>query len=149
SAGDGWKNIGVGPHFSGNVPWYLLALVICPLVTSFVVVLGNGVRRLSLAGFAQQAYIAGLFAALLRNFMKGIFKETVRRGYLTAKLIRLRLHDLWIYLIVGGVWGAWHFPYYLYCLPCTVLEQVLPVDKVPCALFAFFTLICWSIMYVE
>jgi membrane protease YdiL (CAAX protease family) len=148
-AGDGWKDIGLRPHFSGHIPWYLLALVIYPLVTSFVVILGNALGWLSLAGFDKQAYLTGLFAALLPNFIKNIFEEIVWRGYLTAKLIKLRLHDLWIYLIVGGVWGAWHFPYYLYFLPSTVLEQVLPVDKVPFALFAIFTMICWSIMYVE
>src|SRR5690606_34160799 len=103
----------------------------------------------SLAGFDRQAYLTGFFAALLPNFVKNIFEETVWRGYLAAKLIRLRLNDFRIYLIVGVVWGAWHFPYYLYFLPSTVLEQVLPINKIPFALFAIFTMICWSIMYVE
>lgn len=148
-AGDGWEDIGLSPNFSNNVPWYLVALVIYPLVTLFVVVLGNALGWISLAGFDKEAYLTGFFAVLLPAFVKNIFEEIVWRGYLTAKLIKLRLHDLWIYLIVGGVWGAWHFPYYLYFLPSTVLEQVLPVDKVPFALFAVFTMICWSIMYVE
>lgn len=148
-AEDGWKDIGLQPNFSGNVSWYMLSLMIYPLVTLLMLGLGKALGWIDFSGFDQEVYFSGFLVALLPNFIKNIFEEIVWRGYLTSKLIKLRLNDFWIYLIVGGVWGAWHVPYYLYFLPEASLQQVLPVDRIPFVLFAIFSMICWSIMYVE
>ena len=47
------------------------------------------------------------------NFIKNIFEEFSWRGYLTPKLIELKLNDWFIYIISGLVWALWHAAYYL------------------------------------
>ncbi len=93
--------------------------------------------------------LMGFVSTLLANFIKNIFEESVWRGYLAAKLLKLKAKDIWLYLIVGGVWGIWHLPYYLFFLPESDMYQVLPVDRVVFAIAAIFSMICWSVMFVE
>jgi membrane protease YdiL (CAAX protease family) len=86
---------------------------------------------------------------LLPNFVKNFFEESVWRGYLTTKLLNLKVKDIWLYLVVGGIWGVWHLPYYLCFLPQADINQVLPVGRLTLALVAIASMICWTVMFVE
>jgi len=81
--------------------------------------------------------------------VKNIFEESVWRGYLTTKLLNEKVKDIWLYLIVGLVWGIWHLPYYLCFLPQADMYQVLPVGRLAFALVAIVSMICWTVMFVE
>ena len=148
-AGDGWKDIGLNPNFKGKLKWYFISLIIFPIVTIAILILGKIFGWISFANFRTNAYITGFTSTVVANFIKNLFEESVWRGYLTTKLLKLNKKDFWIYLIVGGVWGAWHLPYYLFFLPQSVMYQILPVDKLVFALIAIMSMLCWTIMFVE
>jgi hypothetical protein len=148
-AGDGWKDIGIKPNFRGNVKWYLISVIIFPVVTLAVLAIGKLSGWINFSNFRIDAYLVGFAGTLVVNFIKNIFEESVWRGYLTAKLLKLKTKDIRIYLIVGGVWGLWHLPYYLYFLPESDMYQVLPFDRFAFALMAILTMIGWSVMFVE
>ena len=148
-AGDGWKDIGLKLNFKGNVKWYIISLLIFPVVTISILAIGKLSGWINFSNFRITAYLMGFTSTLIVNFIKNIYKESVWRGYLAAKLLKLKTKDVWLYLIVGGVWGIWHLPYYLFFLPRSDMYQVLPVDRAVFAIIAVFTMICWSVMFVE
>jgi membrane protease YdiL (CAAX protease family) len=148
-AGDGWKNLGLKPNFKGNAKWYIVAILIYPLVTATVLTIGKAAGWISFANFKTEAFLTGFAVALLPNFVKNIFEEFVWRGYLTAKLLNEKIKDIWLYLIVGGIWGVWHLPYYLHYLPQADMYQILPVGRLAFALIAIVGMTCWTVMFVD
>lgn len=146
---DGWKDIGLKLNIKGNVKWYIISLLIFPIVTISILAIGKLFGWIGFSNFRIKAYLIGFASTLIVNFIKNIFEESVWRGYLTAKLLKLKTKDIWVYLIVGGVWGIWHLPYYLFFLPKSYTYQVLPVSKAVFAIIAVFSMICWSVMFVE
>jgi len=148
-AGDGWNDIGFKPNFKGNIKWYLVSLIIFPIVTAFVLFIGKIFGWINFSNLRVNNYLLVFIGLLLINFIKNFFEESVWRGYLTAKLLKTKIKDIWLYLFVGGVWGTWHLPYYLFFLPQSDMYQVLPVGKFVFALVAIITMVCWSVMYVE
>ena len=148
-ANDGWKDLGFKPNFKGNTRWYVIALLIYPLVTAIVLALGKITGWIDFANFRTEVFFTGFTAALLPNFVKNIFEEFVWRGYLTTKLLNEKVKDIWLYLIVGGIWGIWHLPYYLCFLPQADLYQILPVGRLAFTLIAIIEMICWTVMFVE
>jgi hypothetical protein len=148
-AGDGWKDIGFKPNIKGNVKWYIISLLIFPIVTLSILAIGKLFGWINFSGFRINAYLMGFASTLILNFIKNIFEESVWRGYLAAKLLKLKAKDIWLYIIVGGVWGMWHLPYYLFFLPKSDMYQILPVERIVFAIIAVFTMICWSVMFVE
>ena len=148
-AGDGWKDLGIKPNFKGNTKWYIIALLIYPLVTTVVLSLGKMLGWIDFTNFRTEVYLTGFVAALLPNFVKNFFEESVWRSFLTTKLLNEKIKDSWLYLIVGGVWGIWHLPYYLCFLPQADMYQILPVGRLAFALVAIVSMICWTVMYVE
>ncbi|MCC5930388.1 MAG: CPBP family intramembrane metalloprotease [Cyclobacteriaceae bacterium] len=148
-AGDGWKDAGLHPRFRGNSKWYLWAFIIFPLVTGLTLALGYVTRWIDFTGFDISSY-AGVFVSLFFvNIVKNIFEESVWRGYLTVKLVKLGLQDISIYLIAGLIWGFWHAPYYLVFLPEESMYTVLPVDRITFALVAVVSMVIWTVMFTE
>ncbi|MDR2937487.1 MAG: CPBP family intramembrane metalloprotease, partial [Prevotellaceae bacterium] len=148
-AGDGWKDLGWKLNLKGNAKWYAAALLIYPLVTAVVLALGKMLGWISFSSFDAEAYAVGFVAALLPNLVKNFFEESVWRGYLTAKLLKTKIKDGWLYLIVGGVWSVWHLPYYLHFLPQADMYLILPVERLTFAIVAIASMICWTVMFVE
>jgi membrane protease YdiL (CAAX protease family) len=149
-AGDGWKDSGFHLRFSGNLRWYLTALLVFPIITAIVLLIGVLLGWVNLSNLQATPSFAGVFLGLLLGqFIKNIFEEAVWRGYLTSKLVQLKLKDWHIYGIAGAIWGGWHIPYYLYFLPTSDMYSVLPVDKLTFTAVAIISMIGWSIMFVE
>ena len=148
-AGDGWKNMGFRPNLKGNVKWYIIALLIYPCVTAVVLTIGKVLGWIDFANFRTEVFFTGFVVALLPSFVKNIFEESVWRGYLTTKLLNEKVKDIWLYLIVGGIWGIWHLPYYLCFLPQADMYQILPVGRLAFAIVAIISMICWTVMFVE
>lgn len=148
-AGDGWKDIGLKPGLNTNAKWYIVSFVIFPVVTAAILLIGWFLGWIDFGNFKTGDYLSVFAASLIPNFIKNIFEEFVWRGYLTTKLLRLKINDFWLYLIVGAVWGAWHIPYYLFFLPEAHITQILPVGRAIFAVLAVVTMIFWTVMYVE
>lgn len=149
-AGDGWKDSGFHPRFRGNLKWYLAALLVFPLVTALVLLAGTFLGWIDISNLQAEPSFAGVFLGLLLGqCIKNIFEESVWRGYLTSKLVQLKLKDWHVYGISGLIWSAWHIPYYLVFLPSADMYSVLPVDKLIFTAVAIVNMTGWSIMFVE
>lgn len=148
-AGDGWRDMGLALNFKGNVKWYLIALAIYPATTFLLLLFGYVTGWINFSNFNIQAVITAFTSVFVIQFIKNIFEESVWRGYLTSKLLQLKANDFWLYLTVGGVWGAWHLPYFLVFLPASDIASVLPVNRLAFAIIGILTMIVWTIMYTE
>ncbi|HSI76722.1 MAG TPA: CPBP family intramembrane glutamic endopeptidase [Lunatimonas sp.] len=147
--GDGWKDAGLKPNFTGNLHWYVIAFLIFPVVTGISLSLGAALGWMEFSGFDARGYVSVFGTLFVVNFVKNIFEESVWRGYLAAKLIRLNLSDLSIYLIMGLVWGLWHLPYYMEFLPEEAMYTVLPVSRIGFSAIAIGNMVIWAVMFTE
>ena len=148
-AGDGWKDIGLKLNLKGNVKWYIISIMISPLVIAMILIIGKISGWINFSNFRTEAYLAVFFGTLIVNLIKNFFEESVWRGYLTTKLLKTKIKDIWLYLIVGGVWGLWHLPYYLFFFPHSAMYEILPVGRSVFAIISIFSIVFWSIMFVE
>lgn len=148
-AGDGWHDIGLLPNLKGNVKWYVVSLLVYPVITSAVLLVSYIFSWMDFSDFHLDAIVSVFMGGLLIQFVKNFFEESVWRGYLTSKLSSLKINDFWLYFIVGGVWGAWHIPYFLLFLSESDIFSVLPVNRWFFALIGIVTMICWTVMYTE
>lgn len=148
-AGDGWKDAALNPRFKSKAIWYAFAFLIFPAVTAIVMVIGSILGWIDLSAFSLSDFTTVFLGLLIFEFIKNIFEESVWRGYLTNKLIKLNLSDLSLYLIVGLIWSVWHMPYYLEFLPEEVITSVLPVNRITFFLVGVFVMVVWTVMFVE
>jgi hypothetical protein len=144
-----WKDFGFNPNLKGNIKWYLIAVVIFPIITATVLIIGATTRWIDLSIFDLRSFILLFSSTLLINFIIDIFDGTPLHGYLTSQLIKLNLDDWKIYLIVGGLWGIWHAPYYLVFLTETDIQAVLPVSRTIYFVVSVVTMVCWAVMFIE
>ena len=151
-AGDGWKDFGIKPNFKGNASWYVVALLVYPVSTACILIIGSGFglitfpnSSLSTLGLVFQAFALGI----LPHFIKNLFEEAAWRGYLAPKVYSLRLNDFVGHLIVGLVWGAWHIPYYLFFLDQAVLQVFTTLNLAVFIPLAIVVTISWAIVYGE
>ncbi len=144
-----WKDLGFKPNFKGNIKWYLASVLIFPVVTAIVLLIGDATNWIDLSAFNLKPFILAFCSTLLINFIIDIFEETAWRGYLTSQLLKFNLNDWKLYLIVGVVWTAWHIPYYMVFLPETDILAVMPVSRAIYVLVAFTTFLSWTVMFTE
>jgi membrane protease YdiL (CAAX protease family) len=148
-AGDGWKDAGLRPLFTGNIKWYIIALLMFPVLTLTVVFTGYQIGWISLKGFDSSIYLQAFALALIPNFIKNIPEEFVWRGYLTPKLHSLNIRDFKLYILVGIIWGAWHIPYYIYFLDRSIITEFTSESLAMFIGMGFIITIAWSIVFVE
>jgi len=109
--GDGWVDFGLRPNFKGNGFWWLVSVLVFPVVITISMLLGNLLGGLELDGNMLSAFQAALFTGLIAALIKNIFEEFAWRGYLAPKVYSLNL-NIWLsHAIVGLVWGVWHLPF--------------------------------------
>jgi len=144
-----WSEIGFKPKFQGNLRWYLASVLIFPAVTAAVLLLGAAAKWVDLSALNPRLFFLAFCSSLLATFINDILEETLWRGFLTSRLVKLNLKDWHIYLIVGFVWGIWHLPYYLVFLPAAQMQAILPVSRALFATVAIATMMCWAVMFVE
>lgn len=141
-----WKDIGVKPNFTGNIKWYLVSIFIYPLITIITVCLGLLLDNIFVSNIKLSALFTIIAISIGSNFVKNIFEEFSWRGYLTPKLIELKVNDWLIYLISGLIWALWHSAYYLVFLPDNYFESN---SRVGTLLIGCVLMVSWSVMYVE
>ena len=81
------------------------------------------------------------------QFIKNIFEESFWRAYLTNQLIKLKLSDLKLYLLVGFIWWIWHLSYIMKLLSEGEIQNTLPVGRLTFFLIGMITVACWTVMY--
>jgi hypothetical protein len=150
--GDGWKDFGIKPNFKGNGVWYILAILVFPILTAVVLLIGRGFGLITFPnlspntlGLLLQAFALGLLPQLIKN----ILEEAPWRGYLAPKVYSLGLNDFVGHAIVGLVWGLWHIPYYLFFLDRAILSNFTTLDLVVYIPLAIWVMISWAIVYGE
>ena len=151
-AGDGWKDFGIRPNFKGNAAWYVIAILVYPVLTALVLVIGRGLGLITFPNFSLNTLglVLRAFAlGLLPQFIKNIFEEAAWRGYLAPKVYSLRLNDFVGHLIVGLVWGAWHIPYYLFFLDRGLLQNFTTLNLATFIPMSIVVMISWAMVYGE
>lgn len=151
-AGDGWKDFGIKPNFKGNLAWYGVALLVYPVLTAVILIVGAGIGLITFPDFSLNVVMLILQAfalGLLPMFVKNIFEEVAWRGYLAPKVYSLRLNDYAGHVIVGLIWGAWHIPYYLFFLDRAVLRIFSTLDVAVFIPLAIVVMISWAVVYGE
>ncbi len=151
-AGDGWKDFGIKPNFKGNLSWYVIAILVYPITTTCILIVGSGVGLITFPNpsLGALALFFPVFAlALLPNIIKNFFEEAAWRGYLAPKVYSLGLNDYVGHLIVGFVWGAWHIPYYLFYVDRAVLQDFTTLNMAMYIPLAIVVMISWAFVYGE
>lgn len=111
-AGDGWKDLGIKPAVKGNVWWYVLSILVYPVCTLFVLIVGSALGAVSLADFSVGLFVQAVALAVIPGLFTAI-EEFGWRGYLAPKVYQFELNAFVAHAVVGVLWGAWHIPYFL------------------------------------
>jgi membrane protease YdiL (CAAX protease family) len=151
--GDGWKDSGFGLNLRSSWMWYLVAVLVYPLVALLTFGLALVFKSISADGFAAQgfgAYASVVVFMLGASLMKNIFEEFAWRGYLTPRLEAAKVHPILNHLIVGVLWWSWHLPYYYYFLDRAQLATYLGNTSLPIfMLLAFISTVPTAILFGE
>lgn len=149
--GDGWKEVGFSINFKNNKKLYLVSFLVYPLVTIIVILLGLMTQGIRVTDVKVEftVYLGILLTQIGAQFIKNIFEESVWRAYLTNQLIKLKLSDLKLYLLVGFIWWIWHLPYIMKLLSEGEIQNTLPVGRLTFFLIGMITVACWTVMYTE
>jgi len=109
--GDGWSDFGLRPNFRRNGFWWLVSILVFPVVIAISVLIGALFGGLELDGDTLPVFLTALLTGLISALIKNIFEEFAWRGYLAPKVYSLKL-NIWLsHAIVGLVWGVWHIPF--------------------------------------
>lgn len=143
-----WKDFGIRPRLKGNAKWYGLAILFFPAITLVFTLVASILGFVSFSSFSLETIIPSIGSLLIGLFIKNIFEDFAWQGYLTPKLVAIKMNDFKLYLIVGLVWAFWHAPYYLYFLPESMYST--PLDRILDVFVASPIIITiWAVMFVE
>jgi hypothetical protein len=143
-----WKDFGIKPRLRENIRWYVLAILIFPSVTLLFTLIAWVLGIATISSFSTTTMVPIMASLFLGLFIKNIFEDFAWQGYLTPKLVKTKMHDLQIYLVVGLVWAFWHAPYYLFFLPDSFYST--PMDRVlDTFVFSPIVITIWAVMFVE
>ena len=150
--GDGWKDSGFGLNLISGWKWYLVAILVYPLITLMVFGLASLFGFISADGFAAQgigAYLSVVGVMFVGSLMKNFFEEFAWRSYLTPRLDAAKVHPILNHLITGVLWWSWHLPYYYYFLDRAVLESALTTSIPVFLAIGLFVMFPTAILFGE
>jgi membrane protease YdiL (CAAX protease family) len=127
-AGDGWKDLGIKPNFKGNLLWYLISILVYPIVIILALLIGSLIGGVFFLDFSASQIGLLLRAALIGiaiGFVKNIFEEFSWRGYLAPKIYSLGLNIFVGHILVGLIWGGWHLAYLRFVLSYLPTESLV------------------------
>jgi membrane protease YdiL (CAAX protease family) len=109
--GADWGDFGLRPKFKGNGFWWLVSVLVFPVVITITVLAGVLLDVLELDMNMLSTFVAALLMGLFSAMIKNLFEEFTWRGYLAPKVYSLNM-NIWLsHAIVGIVWGVWHLPF--------------------------------------
>jgi len=111
--GDGWKDAGLHLNIKKSWGWYLFALLLYPVVFSLVIAV-NVLLGFTTLAMAVSELLPILLTGFVIQFVPRMFfalsEEWGWRGYLEPRLALLGMRDIQRHIMVGVLWGLWHFP---------------------------------------
>jgi len=143
-----FKDAGLKPRFKGNLKWYLLSLLAFPVVGAIAIGIAWVFGLVEFTNIDISIILPIIAVAFGYNIIKNIFEEFAWRGFMTPKLIDLKINDWWIYAISGLVWSLWHAPYFLVFLDESIYE-LLGVSRIANIAIGVLVMSCWNVLYVE
>ena len=149
TAGDGWKDFGLGLAIQGNIKWYAASLLIYPVIGVVILGIGSVLGIVTFPNPSPIQIITAIAVGFIGAFFKNIFEEFAWRGYLAPRIKTLGLNDYVAHAIVGAIWGAWHIPYLLLFLSPAQIQSAAAQDVTTLVLFVIPSLICASVAYNE
>ncbi|MCX6066652.1 MAG: CPBP family glutamic-type intramembrane protease [Chloroflexi bacterium] len=150
--GDGWQDAGFGLHLRSGWVWYLVAILVYPLVALLTFRLAAVTGAISAEGFAAQGFGAYLSAAgvmMAGSLVKNIFEEFAWRSYLTPRLDAAKVPRFLNHLIVGILWWSWHLSYYAYYLDKATLKSFMTTSLPVFLALGLVSLIPTAILFGE
>ncbi len=150
--GDGWKDFGLGLNLKAGWRWYLVALLVIPLVTLVTLGVASVFKVVSFTGFAAQGFgpfLSAVGVGLTTVMVKNIFEEFTWRGYLTPRFEALNLHPFVNSLLTGFIWAGWHVPYYLYFLNRETFQERTSLSVLGFILITFLVFPLISLTFGE
>jgi len=91
-----------------SVAWYTFLFIVIPLVFY----IGAAIKGTLWGNLYPFDSILALFSALLFAAIKGPIEEFGWRGF-ALPLLQRKFTPIWASLILGVIWGIWHFPVFL------------------------------------
>jgi membrane protease YdiL (CAAX protease family) len=92
-----------------GIHWYLVALLGTPILSSLILLILSCLSpEFNIGIFYSEDKITSIMTGIITGIMVGFFEETGWSGFIVPKL-RLRYSITITGLIVGSLWGAWHF----------------------------------------
>lgn len=133
--GDGWKDAGLGLHIKKSWGWYLFAVLMYPLLFLVIIIInvlfGFTVVTMTLSELLP-VVMAGFGIQFIPRMLFSLSEEWAWRGYLEPRLSSLGIAHLQRHIVVGLLWGIWHFP----------LILSTAYTSVPLAIFLPLFMIC-------
>jgi membrane protease YdiL (CAAX protease family) len=148
-AGDGWKDFGLRPALRGHGRWYLVSLVLMPVIALLVLALGRLGGLVTLPSPSVPLLLSAVAAGLVPAFLKNLFEELAWRGHLAPKVHALGLRGLAGHALVGLIWGLWHVPYFVFFLGPAQLEASAAQGLASFVPAAVVSMVAASIAYGE
>jgi membrane protease YdiL (CAAX protease family) len=151
-AGGGWKDFGIKPNFKGNVSGYIIAILVFPVITILILLIGKVSGVIFFSGFSEgriSVFLKVFTLGLLPVFLKNIFEEFGWRGYLTPKINSLNVNDCIGHLIVGTVWALWHIPYYLFFLNRVIISNYTTLSLGTFIPLALLSIVAYAFVFGE
>lgn len=111
--GDGWKDAGLRLHIKEHGGWYLFALLFYPVVFPLVIAINVqlGFTTLTMAvGKLLPLLAVGFAVQFVPRMLFALSEEWGWRGYLEPRFALMGVPDIPRHLLVGVMWGFWHFP---------------------------------------
>ena len=147
--GDGWQDAGLKPHLLAGWRWYVVALLLFPLISLLVFGLGVLFGAFTFPAAAAQSGSALVWLVAIgfaSSFVKNILEEFAWRGYLTPRFAATTANPWIIHLLTGLIWAGWHIPYWVHFVDVSQFTALpLPVFMAGGA----FTLVITAVTYGE
>ena len=92
-----------------GIHWYFIALLVTPVLSSLILlILSRLSPEFNIGIFNSENKMTIIMTGIITGIMVGFFEEIGWSGYIVPKL-RLHYNITITGLIVGFIWGAWHF----------------------------------------
>jgi membrane protease YdiL (CAAX protease family) len=123
-----WSDTGIKPGIMKNGVWYAFGFFMFIIIIALSVFAGIIFGGITVINFNIILFLQAAAGAFIFSFFKNTFEEFAWRGFLTPKIISLKINTIAGHLLTGLIWGIWHIPYYLGLLDKATLADYTSSD---------------------
>ena len=140
------NQMGIRPNFKHNLKWYLISLLVFPIVTIICLIVAKISGGLIVDEFKLLEMFIIMITAFFTSCIKNVFEEFAWRGCLVPYLEKAKINDWCLYFFSGLIWGMWHITYYMFFLPDEYFKEI---SRPMMVLVGIVLMIFWSPLFVE